>query len=403
MILPGGSNRGVHIVPFSFHGFWCGDADRRRYWLDLLVAMHISWVVLLTDGDSCLEVFDGKEVIRWFLELGITPIIRDVRKLPRSFVNYETVARTAAIHKEYGLVPFWQPYNEPMDSREWIDETVPPDWWSTFLACWKQAANLIIDNGGYVGFPDGPGYDFDEAHPFRDTMDVRWIWDRGYGFYSGHYYSKNRPRAYPYDDVNRFGLQLTAEQWEAELGRWWGDPNWMDPPLEDMNAQRIAWADEGATILTDDTCWRAWEKIDHYAEQTLGYKVPQAMTEGGRVPRDRPGSYPNIDIRYTLSTPEMVAIDTLGQYEDNEAPMFAQCPWLLAGADMGGDSTWEDNAWVSYCWQEIYGSREKPVVQLLKSVAPGGNVPMLPELLEEVDGHLGQAGDRLVQALGTLP
>ena len=43
------TNRGVHIQPFGHHGDWLNKAP---YWADLMVSMGMSWVILITDGDS---------------------------------------------------------------------------------------------------------------------------------------------------------------------------------------------------------------------------------------------------------------------------------------------------------------------------------------------------------------
>jgi 3-oxoacyl-[acyl-carrier-protein] synthase-1 len=84
------------------------------------------------------------------------------------------------------------------------------------MRTWSQAAQFIANNGGYVGFPDGPLYPF---NPF-DSMkayDVQYLFDEGKAYYTGHHYGKNRPRDYPYDAVTRYGAQLTEEAYRRLL------------------------------------------------------------------------------------------------------------------------------------------------------------------------------------------
>ncbi|MFC2031145.1 hypothetical protein ACFLWA_10490 [Chloroflexota bacterium] len=82
--------------------------------------------------------------------------------------------------------------------------------------------------------------------------------------------------------------------------------------------------------------------------------LPQAMDEGGWVPKDRAGGGP-VDDRWALTTPKMVGKKTLAMYEAAKrasfAPMYPHgsrfmflCPWLLASAEMGGGG-WEDDSW----------------------------------------------------------
>ena len=67
----------------------------------------------------------------------------------------------------------------------------------------------------------------------------------------------------------------------------------------------------------------------HWSLESFGFVVPMAMTEGGWVPRDRPGSGHNTDIRMPLTTPNMVAKRTLQMY-DTPSPFFAICPWPVS-------------------------------------------------------------------------
>ena len=378
------SNRGVHLLPSGHHRYWCGNRERRDEVLGLLASMHMSWVVILTDGDSAVQEFDGKAPVEWLLDAGVIPIVRDYAILPRKFNNMATVEKLAAIYQRYDVPLLFKLWNEPQDRREWQGD--PPDWWPKFIERWNDAAPLVLAHGGYPGFPDGPGYDFREAHPFRDT-DAQ-LWHDGLAWYGVHAYGKGRPLDYPRDEVSLYGVELTQDVRDDALDDYADDPAWTDPPLDEVNAQRKAWAGEGKTILDDDTCWRAWEKVDYYARLTLGHPVPMAVVEGGWVPRDRAGTGENTDYRWPHTTPRMVAKKTLAAYQ-SDAPLFAICPWLLASAYMGKPD-WEFDSWWGWAYRDRYGD-EKPVIQVLRDNPPVSAEPSARLKVRAARGLLGEA------------
>ena len=380
------TNRGVHLHPGKYHGYWCGNVERRTMILDMLESMSMSWVVILTGGDSVLEVFDGKAPVEWLLDRGIIPIVRDHAKLPRAFENMATVNRLATIYQRYNVPLLFKLWNEPQDDREWVSETAPDGWWGKFIGRWNAAAPLVVQNGGYPGFPDGPGYDFTEAHPFRDTDAL--LWDDGLAWYGVHPYGKGRPLNYPYDDVSQHGTKLTVNRRNWALDDYAGHPAWTGPPLDEVNEQRGRWATPGKTILHDDTCWWAWKKVDHYARETLGHPVPMAVVEGGFVPRDRPGGGPNTDYRWPHTTPKMVARKTLAMFEEDN-PLFAICPWLLADDEMGHGG-WPFDAWYGWAYRDKYGL-EKPVIQTLRDNPPDTQGPTATDKITEARGVLNEA------------
>ena len=384
------TSRGVHLHPGQFHGFYCGNAERRTMILDMLEAMHLSWVVILTGGGSALETFDGKASVEWLLDRGIIPIVRDFAKLPRPFENMATVNALATIYQRYDAPLLFKLWNEPQDDREWTGETAPDDWWGRFISRWNDAASLVVQNGGYPGFPDGPGYDFIEAHPFRDT-DAN-LWADGLAWYGAHPYGKGRPLNYPYDVVSQTGRPLTEQRRDWALDDYADDPAWTDPPLDIVNEQRRRWATPGKTILHDDTCWWAWKKVDHYARETLGHSVPMAVVEGGFVPRDRAGTGPNTDYRWPHTTPRMVARKTLAMFEE-DSPLFAICPWLVADEEMGHGG-WPFDAWYGWAYSHKYGFR-KPVIQMLIDNPPAVQGPTAMDKIVEARALLAQAWEGL--------
>jgi hypothetical protein len=374
------TNRGVHLQPFGFHGHWL---DKASYWTKLMVSMGISWVVLITEGDSVRQKYHGKtSPIEVLLDAGIIPIIREQRGFPRPFTEHETVLWTLDVYAKYGLKPFWILRNEPLDEREWEGSEVPPNAWDIIMQVWAGGANFIASEGGYVGFPDGPGYSSNPFTRLKD-YDCQWIFDEGKGFYTGHHYGKNRPRDYPYDAVTRHGAQLTEEAYRRLLDDYADDRSWWEEPIELLNSRRKKLKSPNLTALEDDVCWRGWELIAHWSLEAFGYVVPMAMTEGGWVPRDRPGSGPNTDIRMPHTTPKMVAKKTLQMF-DIPSPFFAICPWLLADQDMGG-SGWPFDAWHGWAYSDKYG-RKKPVITTLQKVPPKEVQPRAEPMVVDVDG-----------------
>ncbi len=373
------TNRGVHLQPFGFHGDWLNNA---AYWVNLLVRMDMSWVVLITDGDAVRQTYHGLNPLKVLLDAGIIPIIREQRMFPYPFAEQNTVLWTVDLYGQYGLKPFWIIRNEPFDDREWVNRTVPDNAWDIIMNVWAQGAQFIAANGGLVGFPDGPCYDFNPFDSIK-AYDCQWIFDAGLGYYTGHQYGKNRPRDYPYDAVTRYGAQLTEEAYRRQLDDFADDGNWYLEPRELLNQRRTELQSAGLTSIHDDTCWRGWEKIVHWSLASFDYVVPMAMTEGGWTPRDRAGTGPNTDIRMPMTTPRMVAKKTLQMY-DTPSPYFAICPWLLADQDMGG-SGWPFDAWHGWAYREQYGAK-KPVIRLLERVEPVEKRPSRKPMVIDVDG-----------------
>ena len=300
------TNRGVHLQPFGHHGDWLEREARDAYWSNLLQSMGVSWVVLLTASDAVRQTHFGLNPLKVLLDAGVIPIIREQKQFPRPFTEHDTFRWTVDLYGQYGLKPFWIIRNEPFDDREWERHRVPADAWEIIMRVWSQAAQFIASNGGYVGFPDGPAYDFNPFESIKER-DCQWIFDQGLGFYTGHHYGKNRPRDYPYDAVTRHGAQLTEEAYVRLLDDFADDRSWREEPIDLLNQRRTALQEASLTAVKDDTCWRGWEKIVHWSLESFGYVVPMAMTEGGWVPRDRPGSGPNTDIRIPHTTPKIVA------------------------------------------------------------------------------------------------
>jgi hypothetical protein len=385
--------RGVHLAPTGYFP-WADEADD---WIDLLVQMGMSWVVVLSEGDA----FYQSGIPHALLAAGIIPIVRFAYQFPKVWTHGEATAQLAALYDQHGAPLVVQFANEPFDAREWRDGEVPPyeEAWAVIAQRWHEAANAIAGNGGVAGFPDGPCY---AENPFARIGDGDHHWEEGRAVYLGHHYGKGRPLAYPQDDVSKWGMPLTMEGYREALDDYADDLAWNEGEavLAMMNVQRAEWADPDLSPLDDDTCWRGWEKVQWYADQAFGHQVQMAMTEGGWTPRDRAGSDP-VDIRWPYTTPNKVAEKTLAMYEW-PSPLFAVCPWLLACSFLGGTG-WEDDAWVGGSWYDKYGP-QKPVVQMLIDNPPGGggNGGEVVEELEDAQAVCGAVAGHLAAALGML-
>lgn len=362
--------RGVHLHPGGHHNDWL---RRREYWLSLLTEMHVSWVVAVSASDN-FRISGAAEAL---LQAGIIPIVRFLYQFPGPWSHGPEVRELARLYERYGAPLIVQFANEPFDDREWEKDRKgrsklpknPDEAWAIIAGRWNEAAQQIVENGGIAGFPDGPCY---SRNPFLQIGDPNGYWRDGRAVHLGHFYGKGRPVDYPYDDVSQYGTPLTEDEYRQALDDFADDPAWRDIPLETINEARRRLAHPGKTALDDDTCWRGWEKIQYWSEQAFGFAVPMAMTEGGWVPRDRAGSGADVDIRWPLTTPRMVARKTLEMEAENERlgrPLFALCPWLLADREMGGADGWPFDAWVGWAYSDRYGL-EKPVVRALKQNPP---------------------------------
>jgi hypothetical protein len=378
------TSRGVHMQPTGQWGVFLQDPDA---WIERLVRMHVSIVVALTDSDSILiQKKDGLNPIELLFRAGIIPIVRfNISNLPQHFTHQVVTEQLVALYARYGA-PLWLQYlNEPGDIREWKDSIRPPDWWEIWTSRWREGARQMIERGAMVLIPDGPCYD---KSPFPDCLQgIEHYAAEGWIGYGSHDYALNRPigkdkpTSYPYDDAQRLGTQMSQEQYDDALHPFQDDPNWQDPPLSVLNAEREAkknptlqaWGE----FNVDTTCWRGWEQVEYWMQRDLGFSIPHFMTEGGVTPKARAGStQEDMERRYTLPTPLTVARDTLAMFNVPDSPFTGCCPWLLASVHLGGSNAWEDDAWCGGSWFAEYGF-EKPVVQTLADNPPGQTDPVL--------------------------
>lgn len=371
------TGRGVHLHPTGFHGFWLERAD---YWVALLQSMGMSWALVLSDSDGAVAPHasvGGRSAVQVLLDGGMIPVVRFLpSNLPRDFEQMAHVETLVAQCEPYGVQPIVQWPNEPGDPREWTKGETPDDWWPKFLDRWMGFARIVVERGAVAGFPDGPCYEEDPFPFIESTWD---LWEDGQAIYLGHHYALNRPLAYPYDNIQRYGLPWTEEDLQDALGDFYDDPGYNDVPLAVMNRARWEQKDPDLTAVEDDTCWRGWERVQSWMELHFGKTLLMALTEGGQTPGARAGGGVTAEVRYPKPTPENVADFTVGMFEA-ETPMVFQTPWLLADGDMaGGDQGWPYDAWHGWAFSELYGT-SKPVIRALQATAPGGETAV--ELIE---------------------
>ena len=356
------TNRGVHGPPTGYHGFWL---ERWQYWIELLVDMEMSWLVVLADGDSvtrAMPEIGGRSVVQLLLEHGVIPIVRYQVKLNYPFPNLEDVEVLVAQCAAFGAPALVCMGNEPADKREWKNEQRPRDWFERYCAWFSRHAPEVARAGAYPGFADAPVYGRD---PWPLMSETWGLWEDEIAWWAGHYYGLNRPPDYPYDSVQQAGQPLLSEQ---DLVEWFG-PHYEEPGMNELsvaaiNTSREAGAWPGLTASQDATCFRGYERVLGWMKQHFGRVLAMGMTEGGWTP----GAF--CDPRYPKATPVQVAEWTRWMCEESEAPMFAFCSWLLASGDMGA-SGWPFDVWVGWCWDWIYG-REKSVVGMLRETPAGG-------------------------------
>lgn len=366
--------QGVHFLPFGHHGIWMRRNEdgiqrpTRKYWLSVMQEMHMSWALLINDGDSVIQKVDDLTPIEALLQVGVIPVIRGRIEFPKSFNDIETVKETVKIYDKYGLRPIWILGNEPLDPREWENGNVPPEEQAMGIITdrWMSAATNVINVGGIAGFPDGPCF---KINPFDLLLPMAREFERHNAVYTGHQYGLGRPEDFPYDDVSKYGTPLTMEQYREELDDFADDPSWNEGEyvLSLMNAQRAALANVNQTAADHCSCFRGWERIVLRARETFGFDIAIALTEGGWTQRDRAGSGSDVDIRWPYTTPKMVAKKTVQMYNAN-TPYFATLPWLVADDAMQqfGYTGWPFDAWIGFAFSEMYGY-EKPVISALKN------------------------------------
>jgi len=352
------TNRGVHMQPSGMWGMFMSNPDP---WIERLLSMGMTWLMCLTDMDSFVLQGAAAVLLEHFI-----PIVRfNPSDLPSHFTGQVATEQLVALYAKHNAPCLIQYLNEPGNIREWKDKNRPLNWWEVWTSRWREGARQIAERGAYPVLPDGPCF---PRSPFPDcSLGIENLFADRDVVYGGHYYALNRPLNYPYDNAQRFGIPMTEAEYLASLDDFANDPNWHDPPLAMLNAERAAKANPDLTALDDDTCWRGWELVEYWMTRDLGLSLPHFMCEGGITPRARAGSGADMELRYTLPTPNKVAERTLEMYQTN-SPLLAICPWLLASQWLGATG-WYDDEWAGGAYSDLYGF-EKPVITMLRNTQP---------------------------------
>ena len=389
---PDATNRGVHFHPLGFHNQWAAEWPK---WIDLLQRMHMSWVVVLSEGDAVLKPMpelQGRSVVGLFLEHGIHPVVRFSVHLDRPWPHMVHVEELVRQFDEYGLTPLVLMGNEPGDPREYVGD-VPSDWPQRYIGYFMRHGTEVVRAGAVALFADGPSWPYD---PFPSMEPVWSAWEDGWMGYAGHWYGLNRPPDWPYDSVTQTGQPLLTEQ---DLVDWFGpfhdDRGLNDVPVEIVNEARRTGAQPGLTAIEDDTCWRGWERVAHQMTTHFGRPLLLCETEGGWTPGAAAGTGSDRDLRFLKPTPDQVGEWTLASFQA-DTPLLFQCHWLLGDSVLGGAGGWDMDAWCTGWWR--HGGPDywfyMPAVQACIDHPPGLPQDAVVKVTEARD-RIGRAADLL--------
>lgn len=352
--------RGVHWHGIPYHY----PLKDWPYWREQLLAMNIKWVKFLDDTGG-----SGLPLAMRLVDIGIMPVVR----LYRNQQNPGTIGdRGATAVREYVDIgaPYFESNNEPDLALEWRGGKRPENWLEIIIRDFIQDADVILELGGYPAVPAfGVGT---SANPFAEIVRQGRKDILNNGAWSAiHNYCLGRPLEYPRDLVNTCGASLTQKQWETDGGMWA-----YEMPVEKVNEAREKYANPDASILTDATCFRAYEQVNTYIHAACGHSIPIMMTEGGY----NVGQQAPYDARYAKPTPQRAGELNMAMFKfasgetktlDKRAPnyLFALMPWLIAARRMGwyADPAENQGPWFTDKYNEEWGlSGELPLVQILK-------------------------------------
>jgi hypothetical protein len=355
------NRRGIHWSASIYHPV----GSALDFWLAELQAMKIKWVKVLDDGGG-----SSLEVSQRLLAADIMPIVRVYRMEPNpGTINgreQDTIRRLVAAGVRY-----FETNNEPDLSAEWKGGKVPPNWPDIVVDNFIVDADIVLAAGGLPALPAtavGSKANLLELVIKRGRAD---LFEKG-AWIAIHNYTLNHPLDYPYDPVNQQGQSVSQAEFD-ELGPW----AWEGVPRDTINQWRASDKNPGDTIADDASCFLAFQAVDQFARQALGFPVPIISTEGGPVvgwKEDR--RYPRVTPK--LHSERVVAIAEYMQGtreihgERCPSNYFTMCHWLLANYRIGFMAPgWESQAWYTDWWNKDFGLQGAlPVVEALKAL-PG--------------------------------
>lgn len=363
---PADNGRGIHWSPGVANQV--GDNVIRDYWLPELQAMGMKWVKFMSIG--------GGGLAELLLASGIMPVVRlgGRKSLPGAIDD----ARHGGAYVEDLIkyvdqgVRYFEVCNEPNLPTEWVSGVLPPDHEvvETVIGDWVKSVQVILDHGGYPGFPAlAPGGVYDDVRFFREAC--QWLVDHGHQslmqqgvWIAVHNYSLHRPWDYPEDDVNQWGTPVTPQEYGHH--RWWNDQRW-----DQVNELRATHTNHGQTIMDDSNAFRKFEQFHRIWVDQFGFTVPILSTEGGYTVT-QPGEGFG-DHRYPWIDFDLHARGTVRQYEYmmREAPpcYFCTADWIIANAHLGNpDPQWESQAWYTSFFANQGVRNHLPTVDAVKAM-----------------------------------
>jgi hypothetical protein len=366
---PQDNGRGVH---WSLDVYRWGKRDW-SFWSEQLRAMQIKWVKIMDDGGG-----SGLPLARRLVDLEIMTVVR----LYWSEQNPGNIGQRGreAVRRyvEAGAV-YFETNNEPDLALEWKEQHQPDNWLDIVVDNFIMDADIILEEGGYPAMPAfGVGTLSDPYSKVieRGRRDIL----EGGAWAALHNYCLARPLEYPNDPVNLHGQPITQEEWQAA-----GDGRPMavwEMSWEEVNRRRKELANPGADIMTDATCFRAFEQLNAYIFRALGRSIPIMTTEGGYNVLQRAGTTKGDDPRYPKPTPQATSEMNLEmfKYMQGEREIlgqkipdyyFAVMPWLIAVQRLGVGAPPAENQgpWFTHKYDAEWGLHgELPLVQMLKDL-----------------------------------
>jgi len=363
---PEDNGRGVHwsISPYEW------GKPNWDFWAEQLSAMKIKWVKIMDDGGG-----SAFPVARRLVDLGIMPVVRLYYPEPNPGNIGQRGREAVRRYVEVGAM-YFETNNEPDLDLEWENKHKPPNWLDIVADNFIIDSDIILEEGGYpamAAFGVGTLRD-----PFQKVVERgrRDILDGG-AWAALHNYCLARPLEYPNDPINMHGESITEEEWHAAGGVWAWEMNW-----ETVNQARKELANPDADIMSDATCFRAFEQLNAYVVRALGHPIPIMTTEGGYNVAQRAGTTAGDDPRYPKPTPQATSELNLDMFKfmqgDREVLgekvpdyYFAMMPWLIAAQRIGVLAVPAENQgpWFTHKYDEEWGlNGELPLVQMLKDL-----------------------------------
>ncbi len=339
---------GIHWSPGNAGSVGAGEL--REKWIPQLQRMGVKWVKLLHPG--------GLELAELLLDAGIMPIVRIYRHRPNSRDLRKAVLRPQDIGwiKDYLSVGvrYFEFNNEPELASEWEGGAPPPDAIDYVARAAIVDMETILGLGGYPAVPaTGIGAKWDLIGKIiehgGDYLFDEPVW------LAIHNYDINHPLNYPYDRVNRRGIQLTPKEYRELGADAWTGPRWGTRTLAFINEQRKKNKNPRADIHDDPSSFLAFQRLAALSLKHLGRYLPIISTENGPIVGE------DDDPRYPTTTPELhaqkvveIAKIMMGishRYDPAPDYYFATAFWLLGAAVLRAKG-WEGHAWFSPRWPD---------------------------------------------------